>query len=110
MSEIDWADFGAYDVPLPTHWKIALQESENSYSWSDFNAFYDPNARRYFWRGASGCSCDSWGTYVEGVASFEDGNRKACGDALRRFAKDQYWSASRYIDALERLNNFKEDA
>ncbi len=80
------------------------------YEWTEFKAFYSPSARRYFWHGGSGCSCNSWNTDLTSSADFEDGDRGALLRAWEAFAKDHEYSipVSVYLPGVSEIHNFKE--
>jgi hypothetical protein len=107
-------DFDAHEsVPLPgtEDWvEVAKLDDQGGYEWTDFNAFYSPAARRYFWHGDSGCSCNSWSDGLGSAADFEDGDRAALLRAWESFAKDRQYtiSVSDYLSGVEEIRNFEE--
>lgn len=110
---IDWEDYGIYDSSqLPTDWEVVVNVSSGGgYDWTIFRAFWSPTERRYFWRGGSGCSCNSWGQGLRTPGSFGDGNRDALGRALRAFVEDYDYSVSTSaaLAATQTISTFKEN-
>lgn len=90
--------------------EVAQLGDGGGYDWCDFNAFYSPSARRYFWHGDRGCSCNSWQDELETSASFEDGDRAALIRAWETFVMDNEYSfgAADYINGVAAIKNFKE--
>ena len=80
------------------------------YEWTDFNVFYSPTARRYFWHGDSGCSCNSWSDDLGAAADFEDGDRAALLRAWESIAKEHKYSinAADHIDGVNTIQSFEE--
>lgn len=64
------------------------------YEWDELAAFYSPAGRRFYWISGSGCSCNSLGDEVTGIASFEEGDRDALRRAIKRFADASYYPAA----------------
>ena len=89
-----------------------LGDEMGGYDWTEFKAFYSPSARRYFWHGGSGCSCNSWGEDVHRAGDFEDGDRASLLRAWESFAKDYEYSipVSVYLAGVTEVRNFKETA
>lgn len=85
----------------------ALDDGRGDYEWSDFKAFYSPSARRYFWHGDSGCSCNGWGDEISSAASFEDGDKAALMRAWETFAKEHYLSVDVYVSGVATLRKFE---
>lgn len=88
---------------------VAKLGSGGGYDWCDFNAFYSPSARRYFWHGDSGCSCNSWSDDLSSAADFENGDRAALLQAWKTFAKDHEYSIhiSEYLTGVEAIRTFE---
>jgi hypothetical protein len=87
-----------------------LGDGGGSYDWTEFRAFYSPSARRYFWHGDSGCSCNGWGDDLSTAADFEDGDRASLLRAWEEFAKDHSYdiNARDYTDGVSEIRQFKE--
>lgn len=87
-----------------------LDDGAGGYEWTEFKAFYSPSARRYFWHGDSGCSCNGWGDGVGSASSFEDGDRAALLRAWEAFAKEHQYSihVNEYLSGVSEIRNFKE--
>lgn len=112
MSELTKFNYETFkEEPLPgtEGWVevAALDDGRGDYEWSDFKAFYSPSARRYFWHGDSGCSCNGWGDDVSSAASFEDGDRPALLRAWETFAKEHFFNTGVYVSGVATLRNFK---
>lgn len=89
--------------------EVALLRNGAGYDWSEFNAFYSPSARRYFWHGDGGCSCNMWIDGVDNADDFENGDRAALIRAWQAFSKDGgYPGAADYIDGLAEIKRFEE--
>lgn len=87
-----------------------LGDENGGYEWTEFKAFYSPSARRYFWHGDSGCSCNGWTDEVNSAGDFEDGDKAALLRAWEAFAKDHEYSipVSVYLPGVSEIRNFKE--
>ena len=46
------------------------------YSWWEFRAWYDPQARIYYWYSDAGCSCSSFMDSVESVSELSVGRKE----------------------------------
>lgn len=101
---------------LPMHgtddWVLVGELGDGGgYEWTDFNAFYSPSARRYFWHGDSGCSCNSWIDDLSAAADFQDGDRAALLRAWEVFAKDSYSiDVTEYLNGASTIRDFREPA
>ena len=99
-------------IPGTADWieVAALYNSDGGYDWAEFKAFYSPSARRYFWHGDSGCSCNGWGDGVSSAESFENGDRDALNRAWKAFAEENTYNIT--IDQRQSgtaaLRSFKE--
>lgn len=87
-----------------------LGDGGGSYDWTEFRAFYSPSARRYFWHGDSGCSCNGWDDDLSTAADFEDGDRASLLRAWEEFAKDHSYDINvrDYTDGVSEIRKFKE--
>lgn len=83
---------------------------EGGYSWAEFKAFYSPAARRYFWHGDRGCSCNGWSDDLTSASDFQDGDRAALIRAWEVFAKENDYeiTITDYLDGVKTINNFNE--
>ena len=70
-------------------WVEVTELAHYDYEWAIFRAYYSPSARRYFWHGDSGCSCNDWTDLIESPADFESGDRQALIRALREFGPEE---------------------
>jgi hypothetical protein len=99
-------------IPGTEDWaEVALlEDGRGDYEWTEFKAFYSPSARRYFWHGDSGCSCNGWSDDVSTPAGFEDGDRAALLRAWESFTKDHSYdfSTEDYLSGVAEIRNFKE--
>lgn len=111
MTTIDWSHFGIYDRTdnLPTDWQHVLTLDEGvGYDWATLHAFWSPSARRFFWLGDFGCSCNLWGDDVRSESDFENGDKAALRRALRVFTDERnYINSGQLVDALDELARFK---
>lgn len=89
---------------------VAELGDQGGYNWTDFNAFYSPAARRYFWHGDSGCSCNSWSDDLSTAADFENGDKDALLRAWETFAKEREYTitTSIYLAGVSTIRAFKE--
>ena len=103
---INWTDYNIYhDVHLPTDWvPVTAIDTSGGYDWKTFRAFWSPSARRYFWHGDTGCSCDSWGDSLRTEADFGNGDLAA----IRAFAEWACLSATVALDAVAEVQRFRE--
>jgi len=110
LNKFDYKAGGYVQITGTEDWVEVADLGEGGYSWCEFKAFYSPNARRYFWHGDSGCSCNSWNDDLNTAADFEDGDRAALLRAWEAFAKehDYYVHVSEYIPGVNTIRNFKE--
>lgn len=91
-------------------WLTVADLGEGGYEWTEFKAFYSPSARRYFWHGDSGCSCNGWSDDLSTSADFEDGDRAALLRAWEAFTKDHSYtfSGDDHVAGVTEIRNFKE--
>ena len=91
-------------------WAEVADLGEGGYSWAEFKAFYSPSARRYFWHGDTGCSCNGWDDDLATSADFQDGDRAALLRAWETFAKENDYDITTpdYFAGVIEINNFKE--
>ena len=123
----DWADiFWSYgtrgaerrDAFLrdAADWVKVAELSYYDYDWAILRAYYSPSARRYFWYGDRGCSCNDWKDDINSPADFESGDRRALIRALREFGPEE--GRGRYYGltpddtnaAIRAVTLFKENA
>lgn len=100
-------------IPGTDDWvEVATLGDQGGYDWTDFNAFYSPSARRYFWHGESGCSCNSWGDDLSSASDFQNGERDALLRSWETFAKVNEYSISvtEYQHGVGEIRNFKPSA
>lgn len=90
--------------------EVAKLGDGGGYEWTDFNVFYSPSARRYFWHGDSGCSCNSWSDDLSSAADFHDGDKATLLRSWETFAKEREYSitTSIYLDGASTIRDFKE--
>ena len=89
-------------------WVIVAELGEGGWEWTMFKAFYSPSARRYFWHGGSGCSCNDWSDGVGTSADFEDGDRNALLRAWEEFSKAHSYdfSTEDYLAGVSEIRAF----
>ena len=106
-----WADYNI-GLDMPADWVHVLTlDGSDTVEWSTLHAFYSSSARRYFWHGAVGCSCNCWSEELDSLADFENGEKTDLERALRRFGDTEYGiSAEDMLDALADLRRFKPAA
>ena len=108
---INWGDYGLYhhsNELANVDWvPVASHESGGGYDWIDFHAFWSPSARRYFWDGDAGCSCNSWGDNLYRLSDFRVGNKAALQRAFREFADEHYLSAGDALRTADEIARFK---
>jgi len=114
MSDLTKFSYDTFkDEPLPgtADWQLVamLEDPRGDYEWAEFRAYYSPSARRYFWHGDSGCSCNGWGDEVSTADSFENGSRADLLRAWERFTKDNeyYFGVAEYLSGMAEIRKFK---
>lgn len=101
-------EYKEHRIPGTEDWVTVANEGEGGWDWCIFNAFYSPSARRFFWHGDSGCSCNSWDDDLKTSADFQDGDRDALLRAWEVFAKDSYaFSIEDYQRGVSRIRTFE---
>jgi len=93
LEKYSWGSNGRTRIAGTEDWVEVACLSDSggdAYSWSDFNVFYSPSARLFFWHGDSGCSCNAWDDGIGSAADFENGDREAVVRAWKRFVEDYY--------------------
>lgn len=111
LSNYEWIDNKYKRMSGTEDWiEVALLGTQGGYDWCDFNAFYSPSARRYFWHGGSGCSCNSWSEDLANAGDFENGDRAALLRAWEAFAKEYSYSihVTEYTHGVTTIKNFEE--
>lgn len=110
LNTYNWSSNTYERIPGTTDWVEVADISEGGYDWTEFRAFYSPSARRYFWHGDSGCSCNSWADGIASAANFEDGDKGALRRAWEFFAKERSYTfgAADYLNGVEQINKFEE--
>lgn len=115
MSELlntyNWNSSAYGRIPGTDDWvEVARLGDQGGYDWCDFNVFYSPSARRYFWHGDRGCSCNSWQDDISTAESFQNGDRESLLRAWETFAKDNEYSVhiSGYLSGVTEIKNFEE--
>ncbi|WP_424936653.1 MULTISPECIES: DUF7574 domain-containing protein [Bacteria] len=96
--------------------EVARLDSGEMYSWDSLGVYYSKSRRLFFWLHDSGCSCNSYGEYVESIEDFENGPRAAVINAAEAFAivrgRDNYYGVTPEERAsfLEQIRTFKPGA
>ena len=90
-------------------WVEVARLGEGGYDWCQFNAFYSPSARHYFWHGDRGCSCNSWSDDVASASDFQNGDREALLRAWDAFSKENECSitTSDYLSGAAELRTWE---
>ena len=94
LKHYSWPKNEYLTIPGTEDWIEVATLGEGGYDWAEFNAFYSPSARRYFWHGDSGCSCNSWEDGLSTAADFENGDRDALIRAWKDFAKENTYNTT----------------
>jgi hypothetical protein len=91
-------------------WVTVADLGEGGYEWAIFRAFYSPSARRYFWHGDAGCSCNDWNEDLSTSADFENGDKNAMLRAWETFTKAHSYDfgVSEYQSGVGEIRSFKE--
>lgn len=111
---VNWNDFGVYrngeyGRDLPTNWlPVTSIDLGCGYEWEEFHAFWSPTARRYFWHGSAGCSCNSWADDVDAEADFRNGGRADLLRAIREWCVKAECSIDIYERAMSEVRAFRE--
>ena len=110
-TKFDWDAGDDRPIPGTEDWQLVAQAGDGGgYDWTTWRAYYSPSARRYFWHGDSGCSCNQWSDDVNSAEDFGNGSRADALNALREFAKERIYSisGSEALDASTEIRTFKE--
>lgn len=91
LETYDWKTREYRRIPGTDDWVTVVELGEGGWEWEEFKAFWSPSSRRFFWGGASGCSCSDWSESFDSAADFEDGDRDALLRAWETFAKNGYF-------------------
>lgn len=112
LTNYNWETHKEEPIPGTEDWQhvVTLGDAGASYEWTTLAAYYSPSARRYFWLGGSGCSCNSWYDDATSVEAFENGDRDALVRAVKSFADDHEYSfpGSEASETLATIKTFKE--
>lgn len=89
-------------------WVSVVEMGSGGYEWNEFKAFYSPSQRMYFWKGDSGCSCNSWDDDVYSQSDLENGDKDSLLRAWERYAKDNSYeySIQDYQDGVSKIKAF----
>ena len=113
MNKQDWAEYDIYEAMEGSEdWQhVVSLVGGGGYDWTELHAFYSPSARRFFWHGATGCSCTYWGSGLT-VGDFEDGDRDALLRSLEAFASGHDWVIDTWdvLDAHRIVRTWKPGA
>lgn len=110
LNKFDYETCTYLPIPGTDGWVEVADLGEGGYSWAEFKAFYAPAARRYFWHGDAGCSCNGWGDDLTNASDFEDGDRVALLRGWESFAKEHSYSTqvTDYLSGVQVIKAFKE--
>lgn len=99
-------------MPGTDDWVVVAELSDGggAYEWSEFKAFYSPKARRYFWHGDTGCSCNGWGEYITNADGFENGSREDVLRSWKAFTEEYRYdfTPEQHLDGVGTIRSFKE--
>lgn len=110
-TKFDWDAIGYRPIPGTEGWYYVTEAGDDGgYDWTVWRAYYPPSARRYFWHGDSGCSCNTWTDDLDSAEDFSNGSRTDALNALREFAKEHSYSISgpEVLDTNAEIRTFKE--
>lgn len=107
MKPNEWTD---QHTPGTEDWvEVAAFESGGGYDWAIWKCWWSPSARRYFYDGGRGCSCNYWETPDTGSEFTYVETKPQLVAALKRFAEDNYEpSALALADEIHRFKKPKE--
>lgn len=111
LQKFNWDTYASQRMDGTEDWvHVASLDSDGGYDWTTLHAFYSPSARRYFWSGDSGCSCNSWRDGLDNASDFENGDRDALLRAVTSFAGEHTYSldAADAINTHSAIRTFKE--
>lgn len=112
LTKYDYGTNGYIPIPGTEDWvEVGELGTGGGYDWCDFNVYYSPSARRYFWHGASGCSCNSWADDLSGATDFQDGDKDALLRAWQSFAEENNYSiyVGDYASGVATIRGFRPE-
>lgn len=104
-------EYSTEHTPGTEDWiEVAAYDSGGGYEWAIWKCWWSPSARRYFYDGDSGCSCNAWEPPKVGSAFTYCETKPQLVEALKSFADDYYEpKALRLIDEIHRFTKPKGD-
>ena len=109
LQKYDYSSNKYTPIPGTEDWAEVADLGEGGYEWTEFKAFYSPAARRYFWHGDSGCSCNYWTEAIDTADDFENGDKAALLRAWEAFSKEHPYAiqVADYLDGVEEIRKFR---
>lgn len=111
LSTYDYKALTYHRIEGTEDWQIVGEFGSGGYEWNEFKCFYSPSARMFFWKGDSGCSCNSWSDDIHSVADFEVGDKIALLRAWARYAEDNSYEYTfeDYLKGAEKIRGYNGD-
>ncbi|WP_152346568.1 hypothetical protein [Brevibacterium sp. CFH 10365] len=91
MAEIIKSEWGDRTVAGATE---VFSYMDGGYEWDFFGAWYDPEARIFYWIEDSGCSCNSPMDWVDSTSELSVGSKDELIRAYKEFAKGSHFMSS----------------
>lgn len=84
-----------------------LSVRSDDWDWDGFTAWRTPRGR-FYWFVDSGCSCTSFGEFIESASELSDGTRDDLERAFREWAKDaREIDHVNVIDTIEKMRQIR---
>ena len=101
------AQYGA--LPGTEDWHAVTQlYIGDGYGWTEWRVYFSPSARRYFWHGDSGCSCNYWADDVDSAEDFGNGSRADAVNNLRSFVEGFSDGTAETLEAVAEIKTYRE--
>ena len=71
-SKSGWLDMTELSIP---GWTEVLVKYDGGWDWNYFGAWYDHDARSFYWHSDSGCSCNDPGDSISELGDFKQGRK-----------------------------------
>lgn len=78
------------ETKLDSMVELPYLDASVSYDWNELRAWYDADARIFYWGQSSGCSCSYFWDDFKSMADFSVGRREDLLAAADRFIEDAY--------------------
>ena len=101
---------GDTHTPGTEDWvEVASYDGGGGYEWAIWKCWWSPSARRYFYHGDTGCSCNYWDPPEHGDKFAYVETKAQLIAALKSYADDKYEpKALELIDDIHRFTKPKE--